>query len=108
LACPPTQSHRIRTKTWERKQERWTDLGGGGDGREDPGADEVGEEAGEAEKEDVVQRHEQRRGPVAPLLGRLLFSSCAELLGRVHFSLALGLRRIGAEKIGEKAARCGS
>jgi hypothetical protein len=62
-------------------------LGGAGGGGEDPRPDEVGEEAGEDEQERVVHRDEQRRGPVAPALGRLLPRSGAELIGFVHLAL---------------------
>ena len=61
-----------------------TGLGSGG---EDPRPDEVGEEAGEGEQEGVVYRDEQRRGPVAPVLGRLLPRSGAELIGLLHLAL---------------------
>jgi hypothetical protein len=64
-------------------------LDGADGGGEDPRPDEVGEEAGEGQQEGVVYRDEQRRGPVAPALGRLLPRSGAEPIVLVHLQLPL-------------------
>ena len=82
-------SKKKKPKRWkkeERDPRTRTGLGGAGGGGKDPRPDEVGEEAGEGEQEGVVHRDEQRRGSVAPVLGRLLPGSGAELIGLVHLA----------------------
>jgi hypothetical protein len=88
-----SRSHRLQKKRGRKKRDPRTraGLGGAGGGGEDPRPDEVGEEAGEGEQERVVHRDEQRRGPVAPALGRLLPRSGAELIGLVHLALPSSL-----------------
>jgi len=89
VLSPPSAPRKKKPKRWkkeERDPRTRTGLGGAGGGGKDPRPDEVGEEAGEGEQEGVVHRDEQRRGSVAPVLGRLLPGSGAELIGLVHLA----------------------